>query len=937
MNATEALFHQPAAQAVGWALLHFVWQGALVAAVTGGVLAALRRSAADVRYVVATIGMAVMLTLPIVTGVQKWQSLHAGAVAATAPRSAATDIALPSVHASTAVHRDTAISASLGSDPKLGSDPSVVGSDPRALLGRVRVELMLPGMLFVWLSGVTVLSLRLLTGWCLIQRMRTHGVTPAGTSWQDMAARLARRLHVSRSIALLESTLVEVPTVVGWMKPVVLVPASALAGLSPDQLEAILAHELAHIRRHDYLVNLLQTVVETLLFYHPSVWWLSGRIRAERENCCDDLAVSLCGDPVAYAGALADLEALRHSSRLALAANGGSLLLRVRRLLGAPASHAGRGPAWLAGTAAAILVGGLALGSDGLAQAPTAEPRPAAPVASTPAQSATAHTPVLAASTPKTQEPAEADPLAAAVLASELAAQASTAMASVPNVEPALASTQQAMEVMAEAKSQADAARAQLDANHAVLAEQAALATEAARNLAVATTVGPIIAGVQTTLETAQLAASQLAASQAVSISSHQNESSGNWIWSNNGEKLSISYSGSFELTDDDADVSQISAGGYLKISDQGLIGRHTVEMRERNGGVERRYYVNGVEKPFDPDGRQWLRDNLPKFARNTGIGADRRVARYLKSGGPSAVMAEISRIDSSYVKRIYFAELFKQANLTPEQYRQAMAQAGREVKSDYELASLLISLADRLPDDEASRAAYFAAAAGIQSDYELRRVYSTMLKRGPVSSEVLAGILEHSSSIESDYEQSELLRQILSQQGLDARTRAPFFRAAATVQSDYERHRILTAVASRTGNDAETLAAMLTQATAMTSDYEKASFLLDLLKNSSIEGAARATFFTVANSINSSYERGRVLQTVLRKSDLSDDTLLAVLKSSGQIASGYDRAQVLLLAASTRSLAGPVRDAYIDAADRLSSYEQGQVMTALVKSERRK
>ena len=105
------------------------------------------------------------------------------------------------------------------------------------------------------------------------------------------------------------------PTVIGWLKPVVLLPASALAGLTPRQLEAILAHELAHIRRHDYLVNLLQTLVETLLFYHPAVWWLSRRIRVERENCCDDLAVSLCGDPVAYAAALADLEGSAHVER----------------------------------------------------------------------------------------------------------------------------------------------------------------------------------------------------------------------------------------------------------------------------------------------------------------------------------------------------------------------------------------------------------------------------------------------------------------------------------------------------------------------------------------------------------------------------------------------------------------------------------------------
>ena len=170
---------------------------------------------------------------------------------------------------------------------------------------------------------------------------------------------LARQLHIRRPVRLLESASVAVPTVIGWLRPVVLMPASALAGLSPEQVQAILAHELAHIRRHDYLVNLLQTLVETLLFYHPAVWWLSRRIRAEREHCCDDLAVSLCGDPYTYARALADLEGLRTPSvPLALAATGGSLLERVRRLV--RPSHAGRAPGWAAGIAAVLLITGVA-------------------------------------------------------------------------------------------------------------------------------------------------------------------------------------------------------------------------------------------------------------------------------------------------------------------------------------------------------------------------------------------------------------------------------------------------------------------------------------------------------------------------------------------------------------------------------------------------
>jgi hypothetical protein len=418
-------------------------------------------------------------------------------------------------------------------------------------------------------------------------------------------------------------------------------------------------------------------------------------------------------------------------------------------------------------------------------------------------------------------------------------------------------------------------------------------------------------------------------------MSHHVDQADGSWSWSNNGEKLQVTYHGTFEFTDDDTDVRQLTAGSYMKISDGAWFGRHSVEVRERDGQVVRRYYVNGSERPYDPDGRAWLHDNLPRFIRNTGAGAPARVERYLKSGGVTAVLGEISRIESTYVKGIYFRELFKQATLTPEQYRTVMLQASREMKSDYELASLLISIADRLPNDETSRDAYFTAASGISSDYELRRVYSTMLKRGPVSSQTLAGILLHSSTIESDYELSELLRQIMNGQSLDDRNRTAFFRAVSSIGSDYEHHRVLASVLQRSP-DAATLEAALASAATIGSAYETGTFLHEVLKAGNIEGPVRAPFFKVASAVNSGYEKGQLLEAVVKRPGVSDDTLREVLRSTRGM-SGYELSHLLQAVAAVRTLTGPLREAYLDAADRLSGYEQSQVLTALVKSERRK
>ena len=191
-----------------------------------------------------------------------------------------------------------------------------------------------PLLVLGWLAGVIVLSFRPIMGWRFARKLRSTGLSPAPNQITELTRRLATQLKVHRSVQVMQSAIAQVPMVVGYFKPVILVPASALTNLTVTELESILRHELAHVRRHDALVNFLQTVLETVLFFHPCVWWISRRVRIERENCCDDLAASDPAQAISLAKALLRLEENRHQKVGALAASDGDLKTRVYRLTG---------------------------------------------------------------------------------------------------------------------------------------------------------------------------------------------------------------------------------------------------------------------------------------------------------------------------------------------------------------------------------------------------------------------------------------------------------------------------------------------------------------------------------------------------------------------------------------------------------------------------
>jgi len=330
MNVFTSIVTGPVVQAIGWALLHLVWQATLVAAILAAALALLQRRSANLRYLVSCGALLLVVALGVVTAVRAYQ-----------PRTA---VSAESILAG--------VSAGVSSSPVRAVEAAAVPIAQQTGISWLEFTAShLPQLVGLWFLGVLILSLRLMTGWVAAHRLATHGARTASREWEESLMAIARAIDLRRPILLLESAAVEVPTVIGWLRPVILLPVATLSGLTVQQIEMILAHELAHIRRHDFLVNLMQSAIETLFFYHPAVWWISRRMRVEREHCCDDHAVAVFGDPVQYARALTRFEELRGGPRSALAANGGSLLDRIRRLVLVRAETSQWPSRWAAGAA----------------------------------------------------------------------------------------------------------------------------------------------------------------------------------------------------------------------------------------------------------------------------------------------------------------------------------------------------------------------------------------------------------------------------------------------------------------------------------------------------------------------------------------------------------------------------------------------------------
>ena len=330
---SSALTHwlSPAAmQSLAWALLHFLWQGMALAALAAAAMALCRRASA--RYLVAVTALVLMLLTPFATFLYSQRSAVADA-AMSSPLAAA---------AWSTARGNAAASGSMANESIASRSISPSSADERAIApSRNPAYNALPWLVEAWLLGVTFFSLRSAGGFFLLERERRKQSSAVSARVLEICYTLQDQLGLRRAIAYCECKWLQAPAVIGWFRPVVFLPVTALSGLSEDQLQAVIAHELAHIQRLDPFVNVFQVGVETLLFYHPAVWWLNKRIRAEREHCCDDVAVALCGNAVEYARALTLMEEWRSAPVFAMAANRGPLTERIVRVLGLKTLGAG--------------------------------------------------------------------------------------------------------------------------------------------------------------------------------------------------------------------------------------------------------------------------------------------------------------------------------------------------------------------------------------------------------------------------------------------------------------------------------------------------------------------------------------------------------------------------------------------------------------------
>lgn len=810
----------------------------------------LRRSSAALRHLVWALGCGGVLVLPVASvllpnlRLAGWPRFDTP-VAFNAQQISGEIVAMPTEQTAPTPPASAApvVAAPIIAAPVVGAPSVALQQNGERPVGFILTVDWKVWVFLIWMSGVGVVLMLLVIGLARVWWLDQSTPPMEDESWLQLSADLSREIGLTRSVRLLQATGSTMPMTWGIRRPAILLPAEA-NDWTDDRRRDVLLHELAHVKRHDFLVQLIARVACAVYWFHPLVWLAATRLREERERACDDQVLRAGATPSAYATHLLEiargLRAARATSLASVAmARPAQLATRLidvldtrrRRDTLSPKSAL---PAWIAAIAVVVPLAAVAprVAEPAMVTVDTIPRVPAPKVAKRRAAITAAPTPSRGSPSPERELRAMLDTLAGC----SRKTTGSSSHTQRENDDLTIVTTVGGCTVRLAAVGKFKFTKdfsdiASVDSDGQVVVEVDYGASD--RRL----TIRPNerIYKVDGDVRPYDADAKQWLAQTLTFLlrrTGYEAEARARWILESRGI--------------------------------QGLID----EFGELSGDYTRRiYYQAAVESgKLDPAGYE----RLVTLAGQT-INSDYELAELLIAISKAQPLTEQMQagfvtaarsIESDYERHRVLSTALSRPGLTPAT-QAAILDAAAEINSDYELAELLIELNRARKIDDAVRPAYFKAANSVGSDYEHRRVLDAVVSREGMTRAMVVDVLQSATTLNSDYELAELLIKIGGSYELDEALRPPFFAAAATLNSDYEHGRTLMSVIQRGSVTSPVALAVLESAHGISSDHELAELLIAVIGKVKMDDAIRAAIRENARTIGSQYDRGRVYEAL--------------------------------------------------------------------------
>jgi beta-lactamase regulating signal transducer with metallopeptidase domain len=736
----------------------------------------LRRAPASVRHLVWTLALLGCVAMPFASRVLPGWSVPVPAWKSAETPATTADVtsAPPAVTSPAPSQQDATPEPSSVVAPSDRTPPS-----PPAPAWRISTADVVRALPLLWLAGVVLLVARHLVAWAILARIARRAAPMMDHAWLVALARHGVTLGLRHLPAVRVSPRITVPIVCGTVRPTILLPVEAHEW-NGERRDAVLLHELAHVRRFDLITARVTQLASTLYWFNPFVWLAARAQRAEAERACDDQVLDAGGRASAYATDLLEIARSvgnrNHIDAAALAmARRSQLEGRLLAILDPRLRRGGAGPV-------TILVAVL---------------------------------------------------LTAATIAGIAAARPAQSRRATKAEVPALVPPARLLDVKHPSQGTTQTS--------APTAPTAPKATES-----------PLLAADQ--------GAPKSGSSSHWSVIDNGNGEVRSGSWSVRDSRGSFKSKGTIRYSSNLDDIVSVSPGGYVEIEDRRDRKVHRLVLKGRSGDVERSYSIDGDDRPWDAQARAWLARFLVDLDHGSGAFVEQRFPRLMNEGGPSLVMREVSEMTSDYGRGIYFKRLFA-SDIDASTLRQAVAQAGREIGSDYELTQALIEAARKNAlDDPATRTAYLEAVNTLESDYEHGRALQVLVARRDLSPALVDGVIESAGKMSSDYEQAQVMIALAEKGHVKGQHQRGFMRASHNFDSDYERGRVLAALLENGRLASENVGEMLLATATFSSDYERANVLIRLAERVPLDTGARAVFIESTKGLSSDYERERAL-----------------------------------------------------------------------------